>query len=53
MQIQTCYFINYYLGVPAGDLSPTIPVEQSFEAYSRGEDSVMNAIEKQINISLD
>lgn len=41
---RTCYFINYIIGVPAGKLTPDLPVEPRFADYLRGEDSLLAAI---------
>jgi hypothetical protein len=43
-QIGHCYLFLYLWGVPAGDLSPTIPAPISFADYLAGEDTVMKAI---------
>ncbi len=43
-----CFFLNYIYGVPAGKLSPTIPVPMLFSDYVIGQDSVLNAIQKVI-----
>jgi hypothetical protein len=46
LQIQTCYFLNYGIGVPAGDLSPTIPATLRFSDYLVGEDTALQEILK-------
>lgn len=42
-----CYTMNEMYEVPAGDLSPAVTLDQSFESYQRGEDVVLNWIAAQ------
>ncbi|NRA28846.1 MAG: hypothetical protein HRU11_01185 [Parvularculaceae bacterium] len=39
-----CYTMNEMYEVPAGSLSPTVPLPLDFESYRRGEDVVMDWI---------
>jgi hypothetical protein len=43
-QIRTCYLPNYFLGVAAGSLDPTIPVSWSFTDYVAGKDTVLEEV---------
>ncbi len=43
-----CFWLNYLYGVPAGDLSPTIPAPLTFADYMAGADSGLKAIEQAI-----
>jgi hypothetical protein len=43
-EIGFCYWLNYLVGVPAGDLSPMIVAPIRFADYIKGEDTVMKAI---------
>jgi hypothetical protein len=40
-QVLRCYLPNYFLGVAAGPLDPTIPVSWSFADYLEGRDTVV------------
>jgi hypothetical protein len=51
VQIRTCYFLNYWIGVPAGDLSPTIPATLLFSDYVAGEDTALKEIMKVIQMT--
>lgn len=42
-----CYTMNEMYEVPAGDLSPEVTLDQSFDSYQRGEDVVLNWIAAQ------
>ena len=42
--IRTCFYVNYVLGVAAGKLMPDLAIVPSFADYSRGEDTVLNAV---------
>jgi hypothetical protein len=39
-----CYLPNYFLGVAAGSLEPTLPVAWSFADYRNGKDTALEAI---------
>ena len=39
-----CYTMNEMYEVPAGDLSPAVTLDQSFDSYQSGEDVVLNWI---------
>jgi hypothetical protein len=43
-QILVCFPLNYYLGVAAGDLDPTIPVTWPFGDYLRGRDASVDRV---------
>ena len=43
-QVLICYPANYFLGVAAGDLDPTIPVSWSFADYLEGKDTAVERI---------
>ena len=42
-----CYTMNEMYEVPAGDLSPAVTLDQSFESYQSGEDVVLNWVAAQ------
>ncbi len=42
------YPFNYFFSVPAGDLSPALPVVQSFSDYVSGQDTALNVIKAAI-----
>lgn len=43
-QLLRCYLPNYFLGVAAGNLKPTLPVAWSFADYREGKDTALEAI---------
>lgn len=43
-EIGVCYWLNYLIGVPAGDLSPMIVAPIRYADYIKGEDTAMKAI---------
>ena len=43
-QIRVCYFLDYFIGVPAGKLSPELAVVPRFADYARGEDTLLLTI---------
>jgi hypothetical protein len=43
-QILVCYPPNYFMGVAAGDLDPTVPVSWSFADYLEGKDTALERI---------
>jgi len=43
-QILVCYPPNYFMGVAAGDLDPTVPVSWSFADYLAGRDTVLERV---------
>jgi hypothetical protein len=43
-QVRTCYFLDYFIGVPAGKLSPDLAVVPRFADYASGEDTLLLAI---------
>jgi hypothetical protein len=44
-----CYLPNYFYGVPAGDLSPSVSAPWSFPDYVAGKDTAMEAALAQIH----
>ena len=40
-QITTCFFLNYFWGVSAGSLLPTVAISPTFAEYAAGKDAVM------------
>jgi hypothetical protein len=40
-QIRTCFFLNYFYGVPAGSLVPNVAISPTFADYAGGNDPVM------------
>jgi hypothetical protein len=50
-QILICYLPNYWLGVPAGDLAPTVPLSWSFDDYLAGRDTAIERIRQLIGTS--
>jgi hypothetical protein len=40
-QIRTCFFLNYFYGVPAGSLVPAVTVSPTFSEYAAGNDRAM------------
>lgn len=51
--VRRCFWLNYFYGVPAGDLSPTIPAPLLFTDYVRGVDSGISAIHQAIRAERD
>lgn len=47
-QLRVCYWVQYFHGVAAGDLSPTIRVPETSAAYFAGRDSVMEEVRRLI-----
>lgn len=49
-QITTCFILNYFFGVPAGELHPIVPIIPKFADYASGRDTtvieVVNLIAK-------
>jgi hypothetical protein len=43
-QVLTCYYLDYFIGVPAGKLSPEIAVVSRFADYASGKDTLLLAI---------
>ena len=43
-QIRACYVVDYFIGVPAGKLSPNLAVVPRYADYAVGEDTLLLAI---------
>jgi hypothetical protein len=39
-----CYWLDLFYGVPAGSLAPTRLIDWQFVDYTKGQDSVLNAV---------
>jgi hypothetical protein len=48
-QLGVCYWADYFHGVAAGDLSPTIRLPETSAAYFAGRDTVMEQVQKLID----
>ncbi len=46
--LTNCYWVNFFLGVPAGNLSPGIPAPLRFADYMAGRDPALEAIRSEI-----
>lgn len=47
-QLLVCYWVEYFHGVAAGDLSPTIRLPETSAAYFSGRDTVMEKVQQLI-----
>jgi hypothetical protein len=50
-QLFVCYPANYLLGVPAGDLDPTMPVSWTFTDYLESKDTAIERIKHEISMT--
>ncbi len=47
-QLRVCYWVEYFHGVAAGDLAPTIRLPETSTAYFAGHDTVMEKVQRLI-----
>jgi hypothetical protein len=47
-RLRVCYWVEYFHGVAAGDLSPTIRLPETSAAYFAGRDTVMEKVQRLI-----
>jgi len=47
-ELRVCYWVEYFHGVAAGDLSPAIQVPETSAGYFAGHDTVMEKVQKLI-----